>query len=99
MSCKHVSTVAALALAATLLSAFPAAARPAAPRAVQAAPAGLVQEGLAWLARLWGGGREHAATARATKGGGPTPDAGTAVLSIRPTPLPAGGGIDPDGFF
>src|SRR5206468_7656612 len=101
MTEKRIVTAAALALAATLTFALPAAARPAAPRAVQASPAGLVRQGLAWLAALWGGGRERAATARAESGGGPAPNtgstAGTASTSL--ATRPAGGGTVPAGFI
>ena len=99
MSRKHIAVVAVVALTATLLSVSPAAAaaRPAAPRAAQVSP---FRQALAWLSALWGGGREHAATARSQSGSlspsaGPTPDA----LLFRPAPRPAGSGIDPDGFF
>jgi len=102
MTRKRIVIAAALAFAATLISALPAAAarRPAAPRAVQASPEGFVRQGLAWLAALWGGGRERAATARAESGGGSSPNAGATAVSVSTSlaPRPAGSGIDPDGL-
>jgi len=97
MTEKRIVTAAALALAATLIFALPAAARPAAPRAVQASPAGLVRQGLAWLAALWGGGRERTVAAGAESVGGSSPKAGATAVTI--STRPAGGGIDPDGFL
>jgi hypothetical protein len=103
MSRMRIVTATALALAATLVSTLPAAAaaRPPAPRAAAPAASGLVREALAWLAALWEGGPERAATARAETAGGLSPDAGSKALatSLRPAPRPAGGGIDPDGFL
>lgn len=97
------TVTAALALAAALIASLPAAAtpRPATPRTVQISPTGLVHEGLAWLAALWGGGRERATAARAESGGTLSPGAGTTAVptSFVLAPRPAGSGIDPDGFF
>lgn len=97
-------TLAALALAAALASAVPAAARPTTPCAAHPASApGWVQEAraaLAWLADLWTSGRpERAATARDEAGGGIDPN-GTCdrmLAAPRPAHPPAGGGIDPNG--
>ena len=97
MSHTRVST--ALALAA-LVSALPAAAsQPPQPRSTNPASFSLVRQALGWIAALWSAGPERAVSARAETGGGLTPDAGSKALAIpsRPIPLPAGGGIDPDG--
>ncbi len=92
-STRNTRVLTALALA-TALTALPAAAaiRSARPRsAAPAASAGILQEALAWLSALWGGGERTAVSPDSGGGVDPNGTRKTLVTIHPPAAAPSGG--------